>query len=158
MYGTRDYLAHLGYGAMRFFQDEILRGHGNFWSRKKNLPVPYSHEYCTVPKESCNLLFSEKSLVSTSGDLLVSQKSGLAESGKWRHSFALFTIIFVPRIPTSNATTSVPHNITWNTYTVFQGSQHDTTAKRSGKNCLPFGLRGQRKLYINLPCGRRAAL
>ena len=48
MYGTRDYLAHLGYGAMRFFQNEILRGHGNFWSRKK-IPVPYSHKYCTVP-------------------------------------------------------------------------------------------------------------
>ena len=35
MYGTRDYLAHLGYGAMRFFQNEILWGHGNFWSREK---------------------------------------------------------------------------------------------------------------------------
>ena len=52
MYGARAYLAYLRYGAMRFFQDEILRGHGNFWSRKKYLPVPYSHEYCTVPKHS----------------------------------------------------------------------------------------------------------
>ena len=53
MYGARDYLAYLGYGAMRLFQDEILRGHGNFWSRKKNLPVPYCHEYCTVPYHPC---------------------------------------------------------------------------------------------------------
>ena len=36
MYGARAYLAYLRYGAMRFFQDKILRGHGNFWSRKKN--------------------------------------------------------------------------------------------------------------------------
>ena len=47
MYGARAYLAYLRYGAMRFFQDKILRGHGNFWSRK--LPIPYSHKYCTVP-------------------------------------------------------------------------------------------------------------
>ena len=37
MYGTRDYSAHLGYAAMRIFQVEILRGHGNFWSWKKNI-------------------------------------------------------------------------------------------------------------------------
>ena len=42
MYVARAYLAYLGYGAMRLFQDEILQGHGNFWSRKKNLPVPYT--------------------------------------------------------------------------------------------------------------------
>jgi hypothetical protein len=36
MYGAEDNLAYLGYGAMRLFQDEIIRGHGNFWSRKKN--------------------------------------------------------------------------------------------------------------------------
>ena len=36
MYGARDYLAYLGYGAMRLFQNEIIWGHGNFWSRKKN--------------------------------------------------------------------------------------------------------------------------
>ena len=35
MYGGRDYLAYLRYGAMRLFQDEILRSPGNFWSRKK---------------------------------------------------------------------------------------------------------------------------
>ena len=35
MYGTRDNLAYLGYGAIRLFQDEILRGQGNFWSQKK---------------------------------------------------------------------------------------------------------------------------
>ena len=34
MYGARDYLAYLGYGAMRLFQDDIIRGHVNFWSRK----------------------------------------------------------------------------------------------------------------------------
>ena len=49
MYGARAYLAYLRYGAMRFFQDKILRGHGNFWFPEKNLPVPYSHKYCTVP-------------------------------------------------------------------------------------------------------------
>ena len=37
MYGARDYLAHLGYGAMRLFQDDI---------------IPYCHKYCTVPKFS----------------------------------------------------------------------------------------------------------
>ena len=26
MYGARDYLAYLGYGAMRLFQDDIIRG------------------------------------------------------------------------------------------------------------------------------------
>ena len=36
MYGARDYLAYCGYGAMPLFQDEIIRGHSNFWSRKKN--------------------------------------------------------------------------------------------------------------------------
>ena len=35
MYGARAYLAYLGYGAMWLFQDEITRGHGNFWSLKK---------------------------------------------------------------------------------------------------------------------------
>ena len=34
MYGARAYLAYLRYGAMRFFRDKILRGHGNFLSRK----------------------------------------------------------------------------------------------------------------------------
>ena len=47
MYGTGDYLAYLRYGAMQLFQDKILRGHGNFWSRNKKLTVPYCHEYCT---------------------------------------------------------------------------------------------------------------
>ena len=55
MYGTRDYLAHLGYGAMRFFQDEILRGHGNFWSRKKmyrsRIPINIARSLtCGVPR------------------------------------------------------------------------------------------------------------
>ena len=54
MYGARAYLAYLGYGATRLFQDEILRGHGNFWSWKKNLPVPYCHKYCTVPQGPVN--------------------------------------------------------------------------------------------------------
>ena len=35
MYGARAYLAYLGYGAKRSFQDEILRGHGNFGPGKK---------------------------------------------------------------------------------------------------------------------------
>ena len=52
MYGARAYLAYLGYGAMWLFQDEILWGHGNFWSQKKKLPVPYCHKYWTVPKET----------------------------------------------------------------------------------------------------------
>ena len=34
MYGARDFSAYLGYGAMRLFQDEILRGHGNLGSQK----------------------------------------------------------------------------------------------------------------------------
>ena len=51
MYGARAYLAYLRYGAMRFFQDEILRGHGNFWSQNIYIPVLYSHKYCTVPKK-----------------------------------------------------------------------------------------------------------
>ena len=56
MYETRDYFAHLGYGAMSLFQEEIIRGHSNFCFGNKNLPVPYCHEYCTVPyskKLSC---------------------------------------------------------------------------------------------------------
>ena len=41
MYGTRDYLAHLGYGAIPLFQDEIIRGHSNyFWSRIKKFTGP----------------------------------------------------------------------------------------------------------------------
>ena len=52
MYGARAYLAYLGYEAMRLFPYEILRGNGKFWSRKKNLPVPYCHKYCTVPYEA----------------------------------------------------------------------------------------------------------
>ena len=40
MYGARAYLAYLGYGAMRLFRDEILRGHGNFWSRKQKFTGP----------------------------------------------------------------------------------------------------------------------
>ena len=51
MYGARDYLAYLGYGAMPLFQDEIIRGAmANFGPGKNNLPVPYCHKYCTVPK------------------------------------------------------------------------------------------------------------
>ena len=40
MYGARAYLAYLRYGAMRLFQDEFLRGHGNFWSRGKEITGP----------------------------------------------------------------------------------------------------------------------
>ena len=31
MYGAKYYLAYVGYGAMRLFQDEILRDHVDFW-------------------------------------------------------------------------------------------------------------------------------
>ena len=37
MYGARAYLAYLRYRAMRFFQDKILRGHGNFWFPEKKI-------------------------------------------------------------------------------------------------------------------------
>ena len=30
MYGARDYLSYLGYGAMQLFQNEILRRHDSF--------------------------------------------------------------------------------------------------------------------------------
>ena len=40
LYMARDYLAYSGYGAMPLFQNEIIRGHGNFWSRKKNHRSP----------------------------------------------------------------------------------------------------------------------
>ena len=49
MYGNRDYLVHLGYGAIWFFLYEILRGKGNMFL-EKYIPVPYSHKYCTVSK------------------------------------------------------------------------------------------------------------
>ena len=39
MYGGRDYLAHLGYGAIPLFEDEIIRGNNNFMSRKKMYDV-----------------------------------------------------------------------------------------------------------------------
>ena len=48
MYGARDYLAYLGYGAMRLFQDDGAMA--TFGPGKKYLPVPYCHKYCTVPK------------------------------------------------------------------------------------------------------------
>ena len=35
MYGARAYLAYLRYGAMRFFQDKILRGMATFGPGKK---------------------------------------------------------------------------------------------------------------------------
>ena len=51
MYGARGYLAHLGYGAMPLFQDEIIRGHGDICSRKKESPIPYCYKYWLVPKK-----------------------------------------------------------------------------------------------------------
>ena len=53
MYGARDYLAYLGYGAMPLFQDEIIRGHSNFWSRRKDIAVPYCHNcYTVIPRHT----------------------------------------------------------------------------------------------------------
>ena len=40
MYGARAYSAYLGYRAKQLFQDEILRGNGNFWLRKKEFTGP----------------------------------------------------------------------------------------------------------------------
>ena len=41
MYGARNYFAYLGYGAIRLFQEEIIRGHVNFgcWKKKFTGPV-----------------------------------------------------------------------------------------------------------------------
>ena len=52
MYGTKDYLAYLGYAAMRLFQEEIIRAMATFAPGKNNLAVPCRHKYCMVPKKN----------------------------------------------------------------------------------------------------------
>ena len=52
MYEAIDYLAYLGYGAMRLFQEEIIWGAMvTFGPGKRNLPVPFCHKYCTVKRK-----------------------------------------------------------------------------------------------------------